>query len=73
MGTLPPVLQLSNIPEVPASLGDGRTQTSQQVPTEVVLGDTTGDSKEYKGGAIPQHVLATPCLPNRVGGNALQK
>ena len=35
----------------------------RQVSTEVVPGDTTGGSKEDKGGAIPQHVLAAPGLP----------
>ena len=63
MGTLPPVLQLSNIQEVPTPPGDERTQTPWQVPTEVVPGDATGGSKEDKGGAIHQHVLAAPGLP----------
>ena len=63
MSTLPPVSQLSNIPEVPAPPGDERTQAPRQVPTEVVPGNTTGGSKEDKGGAISQHVLAAPGLP----------
>ena len=45
MDTLLPVSQLSNILEVLAPLGDGRTQTPHQVPTEVVPGDTTGAEK----------------------------
>ena len=67
MGTLPPVSQLSNIPEVLTPPGDERTQTPWQVLTEVVPGDTTGGSKEDKGRAIPQHVLAAPGLPKCPG------
>ena len=63
MSTLPPVSQLSNIQEVQAPPGDERTQAPQQVPTKVVPRDTTWGSKENKGGAIPQHVLAAIGLP----------
>ena len=67
MGTLLPVSQLSNIPEILSPLGDGRTQTPQQVPTEVVPGDTTGAVKgireESSLSMFPQHVLAAPGLP----------